>query len=116
MPHIPAGMAGLCLLETIAEAILDRKKGVHSSWLDPCRNMSSCPSPRPEPFNPVEKCQLQGGAMLVRCRLGEIWSMSAIVSFTEVTTNPYASSVRLISEPHRGQTSFWASAIFRNVK
>src|SRR5262249_5061451 len=46
----------------------------------------------------------------------ELWSMSAIVSFTEVTTHPYASSVRLISEPHRGQASFLASAIFRNVK
>src|SRR6516162_9637627 len=43
------------------------------------------------------------------------WSISAIVSFTEVTTNPYALSVRSISEPHRGQASFLASAIFRNV-
>jgi hypothetical protein len=58
----------------------------------------------------------QSGAMLVRCRSRELWSMSAIVSFTEATTNPYASSVRLISEPHSGQASFLASAIFRNVK
>ena len=27
--------------------------------------------------------------MLVRCRSRELWSMSAIVSFTEVTTNPH---------------------------
>ena len=58
----------------------------------------------------------QGKALLFRGRRGELWSMSAIVSFTLVTTNPYALSARLISEPQRGHTSFLASAILRNVK
>jgi hypothetical protein len=41
MPHIPAGMAGPFILEPIAEAVLDRKKGGRSAWLDVFRTMSS---------------------------------------------------------------------------
>jgi len=48
--------------------------------------------------------------------IAPVTTLKSIVCFTEVAKNPYAWSVRLISEPHSGQTSFWASAIFRNVK
>src|SRR5215831_2637653 len=47
--------------------------------------------PSPECYTAVNTCSGE----LVRCRSRELWSMSAIVSFTEVTTNPYASSARL---------------------
>jgi hypothetical protein len=46
----------------------------------------------------------RGDALLLKARL---WSMSAVASFAEVTTNS-CGSARLISEPHRrGETSFW---------